>query len=152
MTGEDDDAAEARGGGEQYRQAGPPFAAAAGERPNLSDFRRRVDAFWGDPRTAELQRTLIAGREPEPVTPTRALETHLGDSLAILGSLPDEGEFRLRKSLTLRDGQIVSISGDAQPLADDERILVVTATTTVLRSDSLAVETNVLVFEREVGD
>jgi hypothetical protein len=149
MRDEGGDITEGPGDAEDQHRAGPPFADAAGERPSLADFRRRVDAFWSDPQTAELRRTLVASRAAEAQTPTQALEVHLGDSLTILGSRPDESDFRLRKSLTLRDGQIVSMSGDTQPLASDERILVVTATTTVLASDSFAVETNVLVFERE---
>jgi hypothetical protein len=131
---------------------GGPFPDTAGERPTLNDFRRRVNAFWGDPATAQLSQGLRPGREAESITPTRALEAHLGDSLAILASsMPDEADFRLQKSLTLRDGRIVSISGDEQPLPDDDRILVVTSTTTVLGSNSFAAETNVLVFERETG-
>jgi hypothetical protein len=127
-----------------------PFPDSAGKRPSLNDFRSRVNAFWGDPGTATLRQGLRPRREAESITPSRALETHLGDSLAILASsIRDEDDFRLKKSLTLRDGRIVSISGDEQPLPDDDHILVVTSTTTVMGSDSFAAETNVLVFERE---
>lgn len=148
MANEEDGADEADESSQQGTSG--PFPDSAGKRPSLNDFRRKVNAFWGDPGTATLRQELRPGREAESVTPSRALETRLGDSLAILASsIRDEGDFRLQKSLTLRDGRIVSISGDGQPLPDDDRILVVTSTTTVMGSDSFAAETNVLVFERE---
>ena len=130
-------------------QAGDPAAAAAGDQPTLDDFRRRVDGFWGDPRTAELKRTLKLASEPSRLPPTSAFESHLSDSLAILESRPRQAEFRLQKSLTFRDGELISISGDERPLPPDERVLVVMTTTTVMEADFLAVETSVLVFERE---
>ena len=137
-------------GSASRRQGGDPVPGVAGDRPKLGEFRRRVDSFWGDPRAADLRRTLIqGGRKPRRLPPASALRSRLRDTLEIVESRPRQAEFRLEKSLTLRDGQLISISGDERPLAPEDRILVVTTTTTVTDSDYQAVETNVLVFERE---
>jgi hypothetical protein len=134
----------------EQRQVGDAIADIAGRRPTLGDFRRRVDAFWGDPRADGLRQSLGRGvGERGSLPPVSALSSSQADTLAILESRPDEAEFRLQKSLRLRDGQLAAISGDERPLAADDRILVVTTTTTVMDADSVSVETDVLVFERE---
>ena len=150
MSDEPNGPGEAGNGREQQRSQRPPFPDAVGKRPTLADFRRRVDAFWSDARTTDLRQGLRATRQEEAVAPARAFQNQLGDSLAVLeASIPDAAEFRLQKSLTLRDGQIVSMTGGAEPLPEDDRLLVVTSTTSVMASDSFAAETNVLMFERE---
>jgi hypothetical protein len=116
----------------------------------LDDFRRRVDVFWGHPRTAELSQALGAGtRRPRRVPPATALRSRLRETLATIERIPEQAHLRLQKGLTYRDGELVSVWGDDRPLAPDDRVLVVTTTTTVMDANSLAVETSVLVFERE---
>jgi hypothetical protein len=129
---------------------GGPRADIAGERPTLSEFRRRIDSFWGDSRTRELEQAYPQiSVERASLPPASVLSSTHQDALAILESRPDHAAFRLRKSLTIRDGTIVAISGDESPLASDEDVLAVTTTTTVMDSNSVVVDTTILVFERE---
>jgi hypothetical protein len=126
-----------------------PMPGRTPAQPQLDDFRRRVDEFWSDPRTVELRQRFGSGPPQDQLralTPSEVVRARASDALA---SRSDQAAFRLEKSLAYRDGQLVSISGDDRPLAPDERILVVTTTTTLMDSDSVAVETDVFVFERE---
>ena len=66
-----------------------------------------------------------------------------------LASGPAGQAFSLRKSVTLRDGRVVALTGDATPLGADECVRVVTTTTSVLDAAGLRVETSVLVFVRD---
>jgi hypothetical protein len=69
-------------------------------------------------------------------------------TLGLLESLVESGNWHLQRSLTLRNGEVVAASGDESPLAEDDRLLAVTTTATILQVDSVVVETHVLVFER----
>jgi hypothetical protein len=118
----------------------------------LADFRDRVDRFWGGPGAAGVQRAVNQDRvSPRRLRPTSALRSRLRDTLKLLESRPDQTEFRLQKGLTYRDGRLTSIWGDQRALAPDDRLLVVTTTTTILDAGSVVVETDVLVFERDVA-
>ena len=126
-----------------------PLSGRKQAQRELDGFRRRVDEFWSDPRTAELRQRYGSGPlrinyarsfRPRWYEPGRAMRWRRD---------PIRRRFAWRRASTYRDGQLVSISGDDRPLAPDERILVVTTTTTLVDSDSVAVETDVLVFERE---
>jgi hypothetical protein len=124
-----------------------------GDVPALKDFRDRVDQFWAHPKAAELKRKVNQDRpEPRRLAPVSALRSRQQDTIAIIKSRLRQDEYRLQKGLTYRDGRLVSLWGDEQPLAPDDRLLVVTTTTTIMDSDSLEVETNVLVFERDSDD
>ena len=142
---------------EQALPAGPPIrnltSRQIGDVPVLEDFRDRVDQFWGHPKAAELKRTLNQDkRGPRRLAPVSALRSRLRDTLLALEARPRQSEFRLEKGLTYRDGRLVSLWGDERALPPDDRLLVVTTTTTIMDSDSLEVETNVLVFERGSDD
>ncbi len=104
----------------------------------IAAFRRRVDAFFADPRVPDRA---TAAEQDVPASP-------LGDVLARLGGTAATGEFSLRKSFTLHDGRVVSMTGDDTPLGADENVRIVTTTTSVLDAEGLRVETNVLVFEK----
>ena len=105
----------------------------------LSAFRRRLDGLFGDPRTAGLVRDAA---EDGP-------SSRLHQRFVRLASGPAGQAFTLRKSLTLRDGRVVALTGDATPLGADEYVRVVTTTTSVLDAAGMRVETSVLVFERD---
>jgi hypothetical protein len=126
-----------------------PLPSRAPVQPALDDLRRRVDDFWQNPRIGELRQRIGSGLgedQQRALAPSDVLQARSSETL---GSRFDQMAFRLQKSLTYRDGQLVSISGDDRPLAPDDQILVVTTTTTVMDSDSVAVETDLLLFERE---
>jgi hypothetical protein len=105
----------------------------------LATFRRRLDGFFGDPRTAGLVQAAAADGP----------SSRLHQRFVRLASGPAGQAFTLRKSLMLRDGRIVGMTGDATPLGADEDVRVVTTTTSVLDSGAMRVETSVLVFERD---
>jgi hypothetical protein len=112
----------------------------------LAAFRRRVDAFFGDPRAAELVTARAVGAVTAPTTAKAALGARLGD---VVGRLDAErGELQLRKSFTLHDGRVVAMSGDSEPLDPAADLRIVTTTTTVLDADRMRVETSVLVFDK----
>jgi hypothetical protein len=106
----------------------------------LAAFRRRLDGFFGDPRTAGLVRDAA---EDGP-------SSRLHQRFVRLASGPAGQAFTLRKSLALRDGRVVAVTGDATPLGADDDVRVVTTTTSVLDSGRMRVETSVLVFEKDV--
>ena len=142
---------------EQVPPAGSPTPTLTsrqiGDVPVLKDFRDRVDQFWGHPKAAELKRAVNQDkREPRRLAPVSALRSRLRETLLVLEARPRQTEFRLQKGLTYRDGRLVSLWGDERALPPDDRLLVVTTTTTIMDSDSLEVETNVLVFERGSDD
>ena len=115
----------------------------------LQAFRRRLDAFFGDPRAAGYAAALAT---PTRRTATdRALAAHVGATLTRLDTRPAGPALRLRKRLTMHDGRLVAMTGDASPLGADEDVRIVTTTTTVLDADVMRVETDVLVFERDGG-
>jgi hypothetical protein len=117
--------------------------------PALDELRRRVDAFWSNPRIPELRQRInsTARDEHQPaLDPSDVLRARASQTLA---SRSDHAAFRLQKSLTYRDGELISISGDDAPLPPDDRILVITTTTTVMDSNAIAVESDLLVFERQ---
>jgi hypothetical protein len=74
------------------------------------------------------------------ITADDAFASQLGVALARLGAPLSKG-LRLRNSLTLHDGVVVSLAGDATPLGADEDVRIVTTTTTVLDHDRMRVET-----------
>ena len=115
----------------------------------LLAFRRRVDALFGSPHATAYVETLPSQVVAPPRTPDEVLSSRLEDALARLGAEPAEGVLHLRKSVTLHDGRVVSMVGDATPLGADDDVRIVTVTTSVLDAQRMRVETNVLVFERE---
>jgi hypothetical protein len=126
-----------------------PLTNRSPVQPALDDLRRRVDEFWSNPRSPELRQRIGSGPRGDQqgaFAPSEVLQARVSETLA---SRSDQAAFRLQKSLTYRDGQLISISGDDRPLAPNDRILVVTTTTTVMDSESVAVETDLLMFERE---
>lgn len=135
-------------GSPQQPQVDGPVTPRA-HRRMLDDFRQRVDRFWGNAGAAAMKRALDDDeRQPRRLAPASALRSRMRETLAILESRPTHREFRLQKGLTYRDGRLIALWGDERPLAPDDRLLVVTTTTTILDADSVAVETDVLVFER----
>jgi hypothetical protein len=118
----------------------------------LDEFRRRVDLFWGHPKTAELKRAVAqTAKNPRRLAPASTLRARVRSTLATLDATPGRDEYRLQKGITYRNGQLTSIWGDDTPLASDDRVLVITTTTTIMDVDSLTVDTDVLVFERAAG-
>ena len=114
-------------------------------------FRRRINTFFADPRTAGLAAQL---RSPSPgpaSTTDNALNGRLAQTMARLGMPAAPESLRLRKSLTMHDGQIVAITGDSSALEPGENVRVVTMTTTVLETTQMRSETTVLVFDLEPG-
>jgi hypothetical protein len=114
-------------------------------------FRRRINAFFADPRTAGLSADL---RPPSPrpaSTTANALNSRLAQTMARLGMPAAPESLRLRKSLTVHDGRVVAITGDSSALEPGEKVRVVTMTTTVLDTTQMRSETTVLVFELEPG-
>jgi hypothetical protein len=111
-------------------------------------FRRRMDAFFGHPRAAEFAANLRPPSPRPPTTAAAALRARLSDALSRLGVAASGERLRLRKSLTLHDGQVVAMTGDRSPLGRDEDLRIVTTTTTVQEGTRLRSETTVLVFER----
>jgi hypothetical protein len=109
--------------------------------------RRRLDAFFGHPRAAEFATTLRPPLPRPPTTAAAALRSRLDEVLTRLGVVPAGDVLRLRKSLTLHDGQVVAMTGDSVPIGPDEDVRVITTTTTVLDGDRMRSETTVLVFE-----
>ncbi len=114
----------------------------------MAAFRRRVDAFFGDPRAAALVAAPAAGAVRAPATTKAALGSRLGDVLGRLDPTAADGELQLRKSFTLHDGRVVAMTGDATPLGPPEDLRIVTTTTTVLDAEQMRVETSVLVFDK----
>jgi hypothetical protein len=108
-------------------------------------FRRRLNAFFGDPRAIAYAAALTKGAAA-PTTTEKVLDLRLEDVLTRLGFGPTNGTLRLRKSLTMHDGRVVAMVGDGTPLAAEEHVRIVTTTTTVLDGEQMRVETNVLVF------
>jgi hypothetical protein len=111
-------------------------------------FRRRIDTFFGDPRTAALAADLPPLSPRPPTTAASALRGRLDDVLSRLGIEPAAATLRLRKSVTMHEGRVVALTGDATPLAAAQDVRVVTTTTTVLDGGRMRTETTVLVFER----
>jgi hypothetical protein len=109
-----------------------PTAQTSSPTRALASFRRRVDAFFGDPGAISLAAEHKSRAAPPP---TRSAVAPKG--------------FKLSKSLTLHDGRVVAISGDASPLGADEDVRIVTTTTSVLDAGGIRVETDVLVFEKD---
>jgi hypothetical protein len=114
----------------------------------LRGFRRRVDAFFGSAHVADLATAAVPLATLPPSTTKGALTSRLADVLARLETEPASEVFTLRKSLTMHDGRLVSVTGDSTPLAADENVRIVTTSTTLLDVHGMRVETNVLVFER----
>ena len=115
---------------------------------SMAAFRRRIDTFFGDPRTAELAAGLRPPSPRPPTTAPAALRAQLEDVLSRLGIEPAAVTLRLRKSVTMHDGRVVALTGDATPLGAAQDVRVVTTTTTVLDGGRMRTETTVLVFER----
>jgi hypothetical protein len=114
-------------------------------------FRRRLNTFFGDPRTPELAARLDPPSPRPPATAAAALGARLGDVLTRLGTATPIDRFRLRKSMTMHDGKVVAMTGDPSPVGSNEDVRVVTTTTTVLDGARLRSETTILVFERGGG-
>jgi hypothetical protein len=115
---------------------------------SMAAFRRRIDTFFGDPRTAGLAADLPSLSPRAPTTAASALRGRLDDVLSRLGIEPAGGTLRLRKSVTMHEGTVVALTGDATPLGAAQDVRVVTTTTTVLDGGRMRTETTVLVFER----
>jgi hypothetical protein len=114
-------------------------------------FRRRLNAFFADPRAAELVARLDPPSPRPPTTAAAALGARLGEVLSRLGVATPVDRFRLRKSVTMHDGRVVAVAGDPSPLEPNEDVRVVTTTTSVLDGSRLRAETTVLVFKRGSG-
>jgi hypothetical protein len=124
-----------------------PQGAPSG--PSMVAFRRRLNAFFGDPRAPEFVATLDPPAPRPATTASGALAAGLAQTMTRLGASPGGQTFRLRKSLTMHDGQIIAMTGDFSPLRPTEKVRVVTTTTTVMDADRMRTETTVLVFERQ---
>jgi hypothetical protein len=117
--------------------------------PSMTAFRKRLNAFFGHPRAAEFVATLVPPSPRPATTASAALAGRLEQTMLRLGVLPSGQTLRLRKSLTMHDGQIVAMTGDFSALQPGEDVQVVTTTTTVLDGNKLRTETTVLVLERQ---
>jgi len=116
---------------------------------SMQIFRRRIDAFFGDPRTAQLADRL--GPPPAPRPPTTAaaaIRSPLRNTLTRLGFPSDDNAISLDKSLTMHGGSIIAVTGDATPMRLGADVRVVTVTTTVLERNNLRVESSFHVFSR----
>jgi len=120
----------------------------SGVERSVNEVRRRINAFFGHPRAVEFAAALDPPSPRPAATAAAALGRRLDDTLTRLGVPPSAESFRLRKSLTLHDGQVVAMTGDHAPLLADEDLRIVTTATTVLDGGRLRSETTVLVFER----
>jgi hypothetical protein len=107
-------------------------------------FRKKIDAFFADPRVGSLRRRTPVPGPQAPTTAGAALRSSLDDVLTRLGSAPDG--FRLDRSIVTHDGELVSVTGNAGPMPPDDQIRVVTTTTTVVERGRMRTETSVLVF------
>ena len=97
---------------------------------SLAVFRKKIDAFFADPRVGSLRRRTPVPGPQAPTTAAAALRSSLDDVLTRLGSAPDG--FRLDRSIVTHDGELVSVTGNAGPMPPDDQIRVVTTTTTVI--------------------
>ncbi len=118
---------------------------------SMASFRRRVDAFFADPRIAGFAADLQPPSPRPASTAADALNSRLAQTLARLGTPIAGDSLQLRKSLTMHDGRIVAMTGDSSAHEPDENVRVVTTTTTVLDSARMRSETTVLVFDVEPG-
>jgi hypothetical protein len=117
--------------------------------PSMTAFRRRLNAFFGHPRAPEFVATLDPPAPRPATTASGALAARLEHTMTRLGASPAGQGFRLRKSLTMHDGEIVAMTGDFSVLRPSPNVRVVTTTTTVMDPDRMRTETTVLVFERQ---
>ena len=111
---------------------------------NLAVFRKKIDAFFADPRVGSLRRRTPLPGPQAPTTAAAALRNSLDDVLTRLGSAPDG--FRLDRSIVTHDGELVSVTGNAGPMPPDDQIRVVTTTTTVIDRGRVHTESSVWVF------
>jgi hypothetical protein len=125
--------------------SGPPIKNPADA---LAAFRLRADTFFGHARVAELTAGSRGLAASAPKTATDALGARLRDVLRRLDGEDGEEELELRKSLTLHDGRVVAMTGDATPLGPSKTLRIVTTTTTILDAKRMRVETSVLMFNR----
>src|SRR5687768_8303829 len=104
------------------RAIGSLIMATSEDTPNaraLLAFRRRLNAFFGDPRAIAYAAALTGGAAP-PTTTEKVLDSRLEDVVTRLGLGPTGAGLSLRKSLTMHDGRVVAMVGDGTPLAADE--------------------------------
>jgi hypothetical protein len=124
-----------------------PGGAPSG--PSMVAFRRRLNAFFGHPQAPAFVAALDPPAPRPATTASGALGARLEHTMTRLGASPAGQTFRLRKSLTMHDGQIVAMTGDFAALQPSQNVRVVTTTTTVMDPDRMRTETTVLVFERQ---
>jgi hypothetical protein len=115
----------------------------------MTAFRKRLNAFFGHPRAPQFVAALEPPSPRPATTASAALAARLEQTLTRLGAAPGERPFRLRKSLTMHDGQIVAMTGDFSALQPGEDVRVVSTATTVIDGDRMRTETTVLVLERQ---
>lgn len=117
----------------------------------LKDFRRKIDAFFADPRATGVVRRVPVPGPPPPTNRAQALRSSLNDIMSRLGADTDADEFHLDRSILMHGGEVVAVTGGSAPMPADDDVRVVTTTTTVLESGRMRVETSVLVFARGRG-
>jgi hypothetical protein len=112
----------------------------------MADLRRRLDGFWNHPELSRRINDIEGPRALRSVTLTEVAQAHLQTLPTGLEAHP-EGTLHLIGKWTIRDGEMTEIEGQGGALPEDDRLLVVTLSTTVTTADTVVVDTHVALFE-----
>lgn len=113
----------------------------------LRDFQEQAEAFWNHPYAKKLREDAGPTTRRRP-TLAAALKKHT-DRLQAAIAGGDEAAHHLRRSWTLKDGALIDISGDDAALPAEERLVVVTSSSTITTDQGITSYVVVNVFERD---
>jgi hypothetical protein len=114
----------------------------------MARLRPRLDRFWNSPALSQQVNNEEAHRGTHvPITLREVARDHLDTLPSGLEAQPEGSNLHFIGKWTTRNGRITDIEGQGNVLPSDDRLLVVTISTTVTSMDYAENDTHVALFE-----
>jgi len=114
----------------------------------MARLRPRLDRFWNSPALSRQMNSEEARSGTHlPITLREIAQGHLDTLPTGLEAQPEGSNLHFIGKWTTRNGQIADIEGHGNVLPSDDRLLVVTISTTVTSVDYAENDTHVALFE-----